>query len=92
LAEPDFDNVEDILVRWDWEYDFSQLHHFNNNDPLNIESIEKKYVEVMKSKTVLVSYNILNERQKIAHNMTQQALNLEENNSKTDGGSGISRL
>jgi len=45
--------MEDILVRLDKDYDFSQLYHFNNSSPLNIKSIEVKYVEIMNLVTTI---------------------------------------
>ena len=39
-----------------------------------------------------IDYNSANERQKNAHDVIIKALNLKENESKTDGGSNTSRL
>ena len=81
LARQDINDVEDIIIRQDKEYDFNVLHH--NYDDFNINEIKAKYNKVIKSNRITnrrsVHSSSLNKCQKYAHNMIIRALNLDVN-------------
>ena len=67
-----------------------------HNSLFNIDNIKAKCKEVIQSDRIInrrqVEHNSLNEQQKNAHDIIVRALNLNENQSKTDSGNNISRL
>ena len=87
------DDVEEVITRWDKDYDFRTLHHHYDDD-FSLEMVDKKHKEVMKIERTIfrrqVNTNSLNEHQLCTHDLIIRALMLDKNESVTDRGNNVS--
>ena len=91
----EIDDINDIIIKWDKDHDFYNLIH-NYNKSFNIEEIDERYKEVIKSERIVnrrsISSTKLNFKQKYAHDLIIEATQLKFDESISEGGEGVSRL
>ena len=96
LANQDASNIEDVIVRQAKEHNLTTLPRNYSSINFNIEGIEAKHKEVVKSDQVTnfrsVNHENSNQRQYFTHDMILKALSLNKKESKTDSGNDMSKL